>query len=241
MLSGGHTRTGVPLRVNVKVAVVIPVFFHSGALPSVLEGVKRYFPPDRILVVDDASPEASALVAEAMGVRSVSHRWNMGKGAALRHGIAYWKKRGMEWVITLDGDGQHSPDDLPGFIRRAKIGTDDLVIGSRTNNLSGMPWDRRFSNRSTSLLVSLLTGKRIEDLQCGFRLIRLNALEGIRFYSTGFEFESELVLKLARAGKNISFIQIKTIYSSSTKSSMKRLPDTIRFLKMVYDVTIRHD
>ncbi len=216
-----------------RVGVIIPVYHHSGHLTEVIAGVAQTLPREHILVVDDGSPEASALIAEALGVQVVRHDRNRGKGAALRTGFRFWREHGMEWALTLDGDGQHDPGDIPSLLEAAREGGADLIIGSRMADLTTMPPDRRFSNRTTSSLLSLLTGRKIEDSQCGFRLVRLSLLEGVRFREEGFAFESEMILRLSRRGARLRFVPVRTVYDGRRSSSMRRFRDTLRFLRMV--------
>ena len=226
--------------VNTKTAVVIPVYRHSGRLGGVIEGVSEFLPRERILVVDDGSPapmvpggKTPRQLARDMGCRAMYHRRNLGKGAALRTGFDFWARYGMEWVLTLDADGQHDPAELEKFARFTKSGEADLVIGSRMGDLSSMPWDRRFSNRFSSLLLSLAAGQRIEDAQCGYRLVRLASIAGIDWREEGYVFESEMIVRLARRGRRIVFVPVRTIYAADQPSSINRVPETLRFLRML--------
>ena len=217
--------------VRENIRLLIPAYNVENYLDELICEVSKYLPVKNILVVDDGSNDRTAEIARNQDVDLIVHEKNLGKGAALLSGFDYLIERGSEWVITMDGDLQHDPASLPEFIERAVKGNYDLVIGERKRNAGGMPWDRRFSNFTTSLLLSLASGQRIRDSQCGYRLIRCNILKDIEIYSSGYEFETECLLKLSKAGARIGWIEIPTRYRGAA-SSINRFRDTLRFLKV---------
>ncbi len=214
------------------IAVVIPVYRHNGRLQDVLAGILEHIPLEHVLVVDDGGPEQAAETALELGAHVLRLPRNRGKGAALRVGIDWWRRQGVAWVITLDADGQHDPADLPEFIRAVEQHNADTIVGWR-HDRSAMPWDRRLSNLLTSRIVSIITGQRIHDSQCGYRALRTELLAGHRWYEDGFAFESEWLLTQAAAGGRIEYIPIRTIYHRGEGGSMRRLPDTLRFIRLV--------
>ncbi len=210
---------------------------HGGRLEKVVRGVLENIPRDRILVVDDASPENARGIAKATGVHWIRSKTNRGKGAALQAGYRYWAKQGISYVISLDGDGQHDPAEIPSFFQHPEV---DLLIGSRRRQFECIPWDRRFSNLTTSWLLSKVTGQDIEDSQCGYRRVRLSAMQGIKFHERGFAFESEMILRFAKKKRSIQFVPVNAIYDGEP-SSMNRLTDTIKFICMVRRTLAEHD
>ncbi len=218
---------------NGDIWLLIPAYNVEQYLPELLTKALDYVPSNRILVVDDGSSDNTAEIACKKGVNVLSHRLNLGKGAALRDGFDYLRKENAEWVVIIDGDMQHDPTMLPEFIDHARQNTNDIVIGARKRSRGVMPWDRRFSNWSTSLLLSIVTGSKIRDSQCGYRLIRLKMLDGIDPQSNGYEFETELLLRLARSGARFGWIEIPTKYEGSP-SSINRFSDTVKFIKVVF-------
>ncbi|MBZ0264766.1 glycosyltransferase family 2 protein [bacterium] len=225
--------------VNPNIAIIIPVYHHSGRLPYVIDGVMKYIPRERILVVDDGSPEASGLTASAFGTQRILHSRNLGKGIALRNGFAFWAKRGVEWVITLDGDGQHDPSDIRKFIAVAKMGKYDLAIGSRRSDVKRMPKDRLLSNVLSTSFLSMVSGYSLDDSQCGYRLVNLSAVLDYRWRETGFAFESEMILRFLRDNRRILFVPIRTLYAKGQKSSIKRAPDTFRFFRAIWRTLVK--
>ncbi|MCF7810202.1 glycosyltransferase family 2 protein [bacterium] len=214
------------------IGLLIPAYNVEKYLPVLLDAAFKYFKAGKILVVNDGSIDNTAEIASTYEVGLISHENNLGKGAALMTGFDYFLKQGYDWIITIDGDLQHDPKLLPQFIRFAEKTDYDLVIGARNRKNSNMPWDRRFSNWSTSKILTLLNGKEIRDSQCGYRLIRCNKLTKINCDSNGYEFETECLLKMLHSGAKIAWIDIPTHYSGAP-SSIKRFRDIVRFLKVV--------
>jgi glycosyltransferase involved in cell wall biosynthesis len=201
-----------------------------------LEGLRDTVPGTPIVVVDDGSSDSTADVAAAYsssGVHVVRHTENRGKGAALMTGLTYARDTlGLEWVITLDADGQHLPDDLEGFLSASPLQTTGILAGVRQRQGTPMPWHRRFSNASTTWLISRLAGVPVFDAQCGYRAYRLE-LTAILPPVGRFEWESQAMIVAARRGWAIEPVPVKTIYSGEG-SHMNLVRDTLRFLRMAF-------
>ena len=212
--------------------LLIPAYNVEAYLGRLLQEALLYLTAQTILVVNDGSTDNTAGVAESHHVNLVSHPRNSGKGAALRTGFDYLLGRGAEWVITIDGDLQHDPSRLPDFIEQAELDDHDIIIGTRQRKVGGMPWDRRFSNWATSLILSIVTGQKVSDSQSGYRLIRCRMLKGMEFRCKGYDFETEMLLKLSRVGARIGSIEIPTIYDGAP-STINSVKDTLKFLKVI--------
>ena len=130
----------------------------------------------------------------------------------------------------MDADGQHDPDAIPTFQDSAAESKYDLIIGNRRGDLSNMPRSRRFSNRFSSYLLSLKTGQKLPDVQCGYRAIRTDFLKRVNLLSDTYDIEVELILKTWRLGGMIGWVTVPTIYRGE-RSFMKKVPETIRFFK----------
>lgn len=223
---------------NDKVWLIIPAYNVEPYLDVLLSQSGCFIPANRTVVIDDGSSDQTEYIARNRGVYVISHESNIGKGKSLRDGIEYAEKNGAEWVIMMDGDCQHDPVKIPEFIKASESGRFDLLIGNRRREGSKMPWDRRLSNGLTSLLISIITRQKIFDVQCGFRMIRLKALKGLEFRTKRYEFETEILLKMTRRGARIGWIAIPTRYYGEA-SSISRLTDTIRFVRLVFLYLIR--
>jgi glycosyltransferase involved in cell wall biosynthesis len=192
-----------------QVAALVPAYQAAAKLGAVLLRLAALERPPVVLVVDDGSCDATALVARQHGVRLLSFSANRGKGHALLAGFAALRDE-FDAVVTLDADGQHPPECLPQFVRAAEAGA-DLVLGARART-PDMPLARRFANGFSSGWAAWLAGQRISDSQCGYRLHTRRLLEQTPLTSGRYEVETELVVRAARLGFRIAEVRIPTIY-----------------------------
>ncbi len=216
--------------------LIIPAFNLESYLEELLDKVSYNFTPSNIIVVDDGSTDKTASIARSHGVNLIVHPANYGKGAALKSGFKFFLETDGKWVMTIDGDMQHSPDSIPEFIKATETGKHDVIIGTRLSKLDDMPFDRRFSNLTTSKVLSLITRNNIHDSQCGFRLISRTMVEGLtELPGNRFEFETECILEWTMRDAQFGWINVPTHYHGSS-SSINRVHDTLLFCK----VTTRH-
>jgi len=210
---------------------VIPAYNVEATLPEIVKDLKNTLPGIECIVIDDGSRDSTARVINELDVIGVEHATNRGKGAALRTGFTIALNRGAEFVLTIDSDGQHKPEEAVKLLQTTTDYNYDLVVGNRMQYLVKMPIHRKLSNRITSWLISKRTAQEIEDSQCGFRMIRAEVLRNVALTAHRFDMESELLLKAALKGYKIGSVQISTIYSSKIPSSMS-LTDIFRFIKI---------
>ncbi len=210
------------------ICAIIPAYNAERTIGILIERVKKFIPLKDIIVVDDGSNDMTSKIAFDRGVNVLKHDENYGKGKALKTGFEFARSNNYDAVLTLDADLQHDPDEIPKFIDKLNEGF-DIVIGNRMRNLKSMPIERIFSNKITSFLISLRTGRKIPDSQCGFRLIKRAVIEKISAKSDGFGFESEFLIKALLAGFKVGFVEIKTIYNGE-RSYIKHFGDTFKFI-----------
>jgi hypothetical protein len=147
----------------------------------------------------------------------------------LRRGLTHAHTQNFTHAITLDGDGQHLPQDIPVLLRVARETQADLVLGARTFDRALMPRARYYSNTIGSRLASALVGCEIKDSQSGFRLIRLECLNHAKLRSQRYEFEMEVLIKMGLAGCLIAHAPIRMVYDNGeARSKMKPVRDTVR-------------
>ena len=174
-------------------AAVIPAYNAAGTIRDVIEGVSAQIPLNRILVVDDGSTDETGYAVRNSGAQLLRREINGGKGRALQDGFQKVLEWNSDWTICLDADGQHDPAVIPNFQEAARGGLYDLIIGNRRNNLSGMPLFRRFSNFSSSYLLTLRTGIQMPDVQCGYRAIKTDILRHLDLKAISYDIEVEMI------------------------------------------------
>ncbi|MDD2679462.1 MAG: glycosyltransferase family 2 protein [Candidatus Omnitrophica bacterium] len=213
-----------------KICIIIPTYNESKEIFRLVKEVKEQNPD--VLVVDDGSRDNTAQIASDAGAVVLRNQVNAGKGACLRKGFAYALTHDFEAVITMDGDGQHLPQDLQYFICLAGLSQSDILIGNRMLQTQNMPLIRIITNKFMSWLISCLCKQDIPDTQCGFRLIKTHVLKKITLETAKYEIETEILLKAARGGFKIESVPITTVYRGQ-KSQINPFLDTLRFLKFI--------
>ncbi|MBI2780556.1 MAG: glycosyltransferase family 2 protein [Chloroflexi bacterium] len=191
------------------VLALVPAHNEASRIAPVILGAIGHVP---VLVVDDGSTDDTAGVAERAGARVIRQSPNQGKGAALRTGFGAALEDGAETVITLDGDGQHDPAEIPAFLAAEPA---ELIVGRR--DFRHMPPVRRLSNWLGTLALSTALGRWIPDNQSGYRLVgrRLMAAT-LHSREAGFAFEVEMIAICLREGWAIRWVPVRTIYGDET-------------------------
>ena len=207
---------------------VIPCFNEAARIGPVVAELQGHL--SKVIVVDDGSTDATAAQARSAGAEIIQFSKNHGKGLALQAGWRRAQERGFTWVIMLDGDGQHAPNDLPKFFAQAEKNGCPLVVGNRMEDCRAMPWLRRQVNQWMSRRISRMTGAALPDSQCGFRLAHLETLLNLSIRANRFEIESAMLVDFCRAGWRVEFVPVLTIYQN-TVSNINPLTDTIRWLR----------
>ncbi|MDD2751579.1 MAG: glycosyltransferase family 2 protein [Candidatus Omnitrophica bacterium] len=213
-----------------RACVIIPTFNESKAIAEIVRKARHY--GLEVIVIDDGSSDNTAGVAREAGATVLENQKNQGKGASLMKGFNYALNSGFDYMITMDGDGQHLPEDIPFFLRLANSSNQGIFVGNRMAKPKGMPWVRILTNKFMSWLISLVINQRVSDTQCGFRLIKKEVLQKIKLTTTKYEIESELLIEAARHGFKIESVPIETVYAGE-KSQINPFIDTIRFIKFI--------
>jgi len=213
-----------------KTCVIIPTFNESHAIARLVKEICKQNLD--VLVVDDGSSDNTYPLAQDSGATVLRNEINQGKGASLAKGFKYTIINGFDAAITIDGDGQHFPEDIPYFIRLAKYSDSGIFIGNRMQKTKNMPITRLLTNKFMSWLISCIAGQNVPDTQCGFRLIKKEVLEKINLSTSRYETESEILIKASRLGFRIESVPIRTIYNEE-KSRINPLVDTMRFIKYI--------
>lgn len=213
-----------------EIGIVIPAYNAEKTVGEVIKEIVQYgFARENVIVINDGSRDKTEEVAKSKGVTVVNHKTNKGKGAALRDGFVKAQEKGIRKVFVIDADAQHQVSEVDEFLK--SNGCYDIIIGERREGLTRMPLDRRLTNRTVNLVVSLLSGIHTTDVQCGFRYVDLKIFDKIQLRTSNYQTESEMVIKAARNKYTVGFAPVSTIYHGE-KSYINPIVDTMRFIGM---------
>ncbi len=218
---------------NMEVAALIPAYNEATTIHEVVCGVRPYV--SHVLVVDDGSTDGTGHRARAAGAYVVAHEANLGKGHAVRTGLAHLLSGDITHVVMLDGDMQHLPHEAARLLDASRATDADVVIGERRFDPARMPPSRYHANRIGSRALSRFVGVPVHDTQCGFRLFRAEALRRMRLCASGYEIETEMLVKLRRLGGRVVSVPVTAVYDGQ-RSKLRPIRDTTRtcFLAVYY-------
>ena len=213
------------------IAAVIPAYNEGKHIAEVVRRTRQKL--DDVLVVDDGSVDKTADHARDAGAEVIVHEQNRGKGETIKTGLRHWLDRQFDFVIILDADGQHRPEEIDRFVTAA-LSADEpkLILGNRMNDVSSMPRLRQSVNRWMSKRISALCGQEIPDTQCGFRMLHRQLIPELLGGAARFDYETEMLIVASRKGFRIASVPISTVYSDEV-SSIHPVRDTIRFFKLM--------
>jgi glycosyltransferase involved in cell wall biosynthesis len=208
-----------------KVCALIAAFNEEQHVAEAVGGALRHV--GCVLVVDDGSSDRTKARAEAAGARVVRHETNRGKGCAIRTGLEILLREDHTHVLFMDADLQHDPEDLPRLLAMGRSGSGDFVLGERRFQKEAMPAARFYSNVVGSRILSYFIRTPVLDSQSGFRLIRSDLLRRLALTGTGYEIETEMLIKLARGGARLDRVTVGLRYQGA-QSKIRPFRDTFR-------------
>ena len=213
-----------------RLVAVVPAWNEEGAIGQVVDEIRSFDSSIDVVVVDDASTDATAEVAEAHGAAVLRLLFNVGIGGAVQTGFRHARDEGYEIAVRLDGDGQHDASELGKLLAPIRAGEADLVIGSRFVDPDGgyrAPFARRLGIRVFARLVSVLGGQRVTDTTSGFNALNRTGIELFaRDYPHDYP-EVEATLVALRSGLRLEQVQVDMRERQAGTSS-------ITFVRSVY-------
>ena len=213
-----------------KTVALIPAYLEERRIGDVVQRVRKQL--NAVLVVDDGSPDETAERARQAGAEVIVHAQNAGKGAAIKTGFRVLLERGVQYVLILDGDGQHLPEEISRFLAAAAAEPRGMFVGNRMHATKGMPLARLLTNRAMSWMISRLCKQPIPDSQCGFRMIHRDVIPSLFCASNAYDYETEMLLIASKNGHRIGAVPVTTVYGDET-SKIHPLRDGIRLLKLL--------
>ena len=218
-----------------QIAVVIPVYNESATIREVATAALQQ--TENVIIVDDGSSDDCQSQLDGLKVHLLRHEQNQGKATALQSGFDQAIKLNAEMVITLDGDGQHNPAEIPQLIRAAQANPNSIIIAARLKQRHNAPKLRLFANRFADFWVSWAAGYPVTDSQSGFRLYPVDLLRDVRLNTSkekGFVFESEIVIEAASHNFYSVSVPVESIYHVGRRQShYKPWTDTWRIVRMI--------
>ncbi len=208
--------------------VIIPTYNERDNLAPLITAILAQVPQADVLVVDDASPDGTGELAEALAaaeprVRVLHRAGKQGLGTAYVAGFQYGLVHGYDLIVEMDADFSHRPEDLPRLIEASSLS--DVVVGSRnvpggrTENWSPI---RKVVSKGGSLYARLLLGLPIRDCTSGFKCFRRGALEALelgRLRSNGYAFQVEVNYACSRAGSR--FTEVPIVFPDRVRGTSK--------------------
>ncbi len=214
-----------------KVIVVIPAYNEQARIAEVVRQAQKY--AQIVIVVDDCSSDGTSLAVREMdgNVIVLRHKVNLGKGSALKTGCEAARRLGADIIVLMDADGQHRAEDIPSLVHKLEYDKLSIVFGCRHIGMD-MPLMMMLGNKFLSIATSLLFHIYVSDTQSGFRAFKTSVFESIKWNSTRYSVETEMIANTAKAGLAWGEADISTIYHDKHKGTT--IVDGIRiFINML--------
>ena len=217
----------------------IPAFNEGNVIGKLIKNMLQYV--DNIIVCDDGSTDDTSIEAQKAGAEVITHKKNLGKGAAMRTLFNFAKDKNFDVMITIDGDGQFSPQEVPKLLPPILNYQMDIVIGYRSNK-DEMPSYRKFGNKFLDSMTNLASELPFRDTQSGFRSYSKKAVSVISFKTNGFGADSEILIDASRKKLKITEVGVTVNYhtgeKTSTKDPISHTSEVI--LSLIELIAIRH-
>lgn len=191
-----------------KIIVALPAYNEGHYIDVLVAKAQKY--ADEVIVINDGSEDRTAVIARQAGATVVSHKNNMGYGMAIQTILAEARKRAFDVLVLLDADTQHNPDEIPCLIEPILEGY-DLVIGTRSRK--DIPPYRYVGQKVLSLFTNILSGKKIEDTQSGFRAFSKKAVAELQPREKGMAISSEVVAEAIKRNLKIAEVLVSVRYT----------------------------
>jgi len=199
--------------------VCIPAYNEEGPITDVIKTASNYV--DKVIVYDDGSSDQTYKEAQKAGAFVIKGDKNRGKGAALKALFDYAKENNADVMVTIDGDGQFLPEEIPKLLNPILEKKSDVVIGYRFDDKTEMPKYRKFGNKVLDKITNLASDLPFKDTQSGFRSYSKKAIQSIKFIDDGFGADSEILVDLSKKGLKISERKVTVIYNTGGETSTK--------------------
>jgi glycosyltransferase involved in cell wall biosynthesis len=199
--------------------VCIPAFNEGKVIEEVIKKCLKF--SDQVVVCDDGSTDNTYEIADTAGAHVIRHNTNIGKGEALRTLFKFAMHSKNDIIVTIDGDGQFLPEEIPKLVNDIEQKKSDVVIGYRFDDATDMPNYRRFGNMVLDKMANIVTQISVRDTQSGYRAYSKDAIEKLDFKIKGFGADVEILIEAAKKGLRISEQKVTVIYNTGSDTSTK--------------------
>lgn len=206
--------------------VVVPVYNHASSIREVAERVLALDYP--LLVVDDGSSDTPLDCLEGLDVMTIKHETNQGKGAAILTGVKKAKELGKTHLIGIDGDGQHSPEDIEKILPVIKEHPHSLVLGARIFEGQDVPGSSKFGRRFANFWYRVHTGSTLDDTQSGFRAYPISIFDHLPLWTRRYAFDFEILVRMKQAGGDLIEVPISVKYGEDRVTHIRLFVDNLR-------------
>ena len=201
-------------------AIVIPAYNEETTIHDIATRALKF--SLLVIVVDDGSTDHTVINLQDLPIVLIKNKTNSGKAASLWAGIQMARQHKVKYIISLDGDGQHAPEDIPRLLAKAEAEPGCIIIGARLANKSVIPAKRYYANRVANFWLAWAAGYPISDSQSGFRIYPNELFDGLEISTTkrdSFVFESEILIKAAQRGIECTAVAIPAVYAENARPS----------------------
>ena len=199
--------------------VCMPAYNEENLIFDLIKKIEPFV--DKVVVCDDGSTDKTEQKARDAGAHVIRHKKNLGKGGAMKSLFNYAKNIDADIVITMDGDGQFLPKEIPRIMKPVIEQKADVVLGYRFDDADDMPTYRKFGNKFLDKMTSLASELPFRDTQGGFRAYSKKSIQLIEFSTNGFGVDSEIVVNASKQNLKIVEEKVTVIYNTGGKTSTK--------------------
>lgn len=222
--------TLMPEAISKEIVVVIPAYNEGGMVRQVAESLLRQ--KLTVIIVDDGSETPVSHSVQGLPVMVLTHRVNLGQGAALQTGFAYAKKLDPSYVVTFDADGQHDVEDIPAMIAPLQQNLADIVLGSRflPGSSAGAGVSKKLVLQLARFLNFLLSGALLSDAHNGFRALNRKALDKIELTENRMAHASEILFEIRKHRLRFCEVPVHIRYTNYSKQKGQSAWDGVKIL-----------
>ena len=218
--------------------ICIPAYNEEENIGKIIKECKKF--ADKVIVCDDGSIDYTVEFAKKEGAIVLQHEKNQGYGSSIATLFDYCRKENADVMVTIDGDGQHDPNQIPLLIDTLKNHNVDVVIGSRSLGDDDTPSYRKAGIKIITSAINYSTNIKVSDSQSGFRAYSKKAIDVIHPTEDGMSVSTEILLKISNKGLSIAEVPISISYDGTKSSQHPVSHGTSVLANTIKYVSIRH-